>query len=84
MFEKFPAARMNQTRSFAPEPLLASALQRRAKRSVHDHSTCFPSYFGLFDILSRLSISESSSGTARLFAAGCGRFAALQAHVAFL
>jgi len=84
MFEKFPAARMNDTRSFAPEPLLACALERRDKRRVHDRSTCFPSYLRLFDIPFRLSVSESYSGTARLFAGDSGRFATLQAHVAFL
>ena len=53
-------------------------------RTLHDDSSRFPSYLRLFDIFFELLISESYSGTARLFARCCGRFPMLQAHVAFL
>ena len=37
-------------------------------RALHDDSSRFPSYLRLFDIFFGLLISESYSGTARLFA----------------
>jgi len=84
MFEKFPATRMNKTKSFAPERLSADAQEGRNKHTLHNGLSGFPSYLRLFGIFFGLLISESYSGTARLLARCSGRFPTLQAHVAFL
>jgi hypothetical protein len=84
MFEKFPAARMNNSESSSPERLIAGARVRRGKYTLHDASRHFPSYLRLLDIFFGLLISDSSWGAARLLASGCRRFRAAQANVAFL
>jgi hypothetical protein len=84
MFEKLPAARMNNMENSPTERLIADARERRSKRTLHDGLSRFPSYLRLFGIFFGLLISESYSGTARLLARCCGRFPTLQAHVAFL
>jgi hypothetical protein len=84
MFEKLPAARMNDREKSSTERLIADAHERRSKRTLHDGLSRFPSYLRLFGIFFGLLISESYSGTAQLLARYCGRFPTLQAHVAFL
>jgi hypothetical protein len=84
MFEKFPAARMNNSESSSPERLIAGARKRLGKRTLQDDSRHFPSYLRLFDIFFGLVISESHRGAARLLASCCRRFGTAQANVAFL
>jgi hypothetical protein len=84
MFEKFPAARMNNSESSSPERLIVRAHQRRRKRTLHDAFRYFPSYLRLFGNFFAPLIAESHWGAARLWAGCCGRFPTVQAHVAFL
>jgi hypothetical protein len=84
MFEKFPAARMNNRENSATERLIAGARERRGKHALHEASRHFPSYLRLFDIFFGLLIPESYWGTPRLLASGCRRFRTAQANVAFL
>jgi hypothetical protein len=84
MFEKLPAARMNNSESSSTERLIAGAREPRGKHTLHDASTHFPSYLRLFGIFFGLLISKAHWGAARLLAGCCGRFSTAQAHVAFL
>jgi hypothetical protein len=84
MFEKFPAARMNNSERSSPERLIAGARKRRGKHTLHDDSRHFPSYLGLFGIFFGLLISESYWGSTRLLAGCCRRFRTAQANMAFL
>jgi hypothetical protein len=84
MFEKFPAARMNDSESSAPERFIAGVRKRLGKGTLQDDSRHFPSYLRLFDIFFGLLISESYWGAARLLASCCRRFHTAQANVAFL
>jgi hypothetical protein len=84
MFEKFPAARMNDSKSFSPERLIAGARKRLCKHTLHDNSNRSPSYLCLFANCFEPLIGESRWGAARLLADCCGRFTTVQAHVAFL
>jgi len=84
MFEKFPAARMNNSENPSPERLIAGAHKRRGERTLHDNSRHSPSYLRLFDIFFGLLISESYWGTPRLLANYCRRFHTAQANMAFL
>jgi hypothetical protein len=83
MFEKFPAARMNNSENSSIERLIAAARELRGKHTLHDASRHFPSYLRLFGIFFGLSIFESHWGVARLLPGCCGRFSTAQAHVAF-
>jgi hypothetical protein len=84
MFEKLPAARMNNSESCSTERLNASTRELRSENTLHDASRHFPSYLRLFGIFFAGLISESYWGAARLLAGSWGRFPAAQAHVAFL
>jgi hypothetical protein len=84
MFEKFPAARMNNCESSLPERLIAGARERRGKHTLRDDSRHFPSYLRLLGIFFGLLISESHWTTPRTLSGCSGRFPTAQAHVAFL
>jgi len=84
MFEKLPAARMNNRENSSTDRLIAAARELRGKHTLRDASMHFPSYLRLFGIFFRLLISESYWGAARLLASCCRRFRTAQANVAFL
>jgi len=84
MFEKSPAARMNNCKSSLPERTIAGARERRDKHTLRDDSGHFPSYFRLPDIFFGLLISELHWVAARTLSGCSGRFHTAQAHVAFL
>jgi hypothetical protein len=84
MFEKLPAAKMNNSEISSTEQWIAGARELRGKHTLHDAWRHFPSYLRLFDNFFGLLISESHWGAARLVADCCGRFPTAQAHVAFL
>jgi hypothetical protein len=84
MFEKLPAARMNNRQNCPTKRLIAAARELRDKQTLHDASKPFPSYLRLFGTFFGLLIFESHSGAARLLPGYCGRFSMAQAHVAFL
>jgi hypothetical protein len=84
MFEKLPAARMNDRENCSIERLIAAARELCGKHTLHDASRHFPSYLRLFGTCFELFIFESHWGAARLLPGCCGRFSTAQAHVAFL
>ena len=84
MFEKLPAAKMNNSEISSTEQWIAGARELRGKHTLHDVSMRFPSYLRLFGIFFGLLISESYWGTPRLLASCCRRFGTAQANVAFL
>jgi hypothetical protein len=84
MFEKLPAARMNNSESSSTDRLIAGALELRDKHRPYDASTHFPSYLLFFGIFFGLLISKSHWTAARSLAGCCGRFSTAQAHVTFL
>jgi hypothetical protein len=84
MFEKLPAARMNNSEDSPTERMIADASELREKQALHDCSRHFPSYLRLFDIFFGLLISKSHWGAARLTTGCGGRFPTAHAHVAFL
>jgi hypothetical protein len=84
MFEKPPAARMNNRKNSSTERLIAAAHELRGKHTLHDASKHFPSYLRPFGIFFELLISESHWGAARLLAGCRGRFPTAPPHVAFL
>jgi hypothetical protein len=84
MFEKFPAARMNNSESSSSERLIAGEPVRRGKHTLHDASRHFPSYLRLFGIFFGLLISELYWRAARLLASCWRRFRTAPANVAFL
>jgi hypothetical protein len=84
MFEKHLIATINDREIFLRERLVVDARELAGKETLNDASRRFASYLRLFGIFFGLLISESYSGTARLFARCGGRFPTLQAHVAFL
>jgi hypothetical protein len=84
MFEKFPAARMNNSENSSTERLIAAARELRGKHTLRDASRHFPSYLRLFGIFFGLLISESHWAAARTLSGYSGRFPTAQAHVAFL
>jgi hypothetical protein len=83
MFEKFPAARMNNNENSSIERLIAVARELRGKHALPDAPRHFPSYLRLFGIFFGLSSFESHRGVAGLLPGCCGRFSTAQAHVAF-
>jgi hypothetical protein len=84
MFEKFPAARMNNRENSSTERLIAGARERRGKHTLRDDSRHFPSYLRLFGIFFGLAIFESHWAAARTLSGCFARFPTAQAHVAFL
>jgi len=84
MFEKLPAARMNNSENSPKERMIAGASELREKHTLHDSSGHFPSYLRRFDNFFGLLSSESQWGAARLLAGCCGRFPTAHPHVAFL
>jgi hypothetical protein len=84
MFDKLPAARMNDRENSSTERLIAVAHELRGKRRPQDASRHFPSYLSPFGIFFGLLISESHWGAARLLAGCYGRFPTAPPHVAFL
>jgi hypothetical protein len=84
MFEKVPAARMNNRANSSTEQLIATERKRHGKHTSHQPVSHFPSYLRLFDNFFEPLISESHWGAARLSAGCCAQFVTAQAHVAFL
>jgi hypothetical protein len=84
MFEKSPAATMNNWESSLPERTIAGARERRDKHTLRDDSRHFASYFRVPDIFFALFISELHWVAARTLSGCSGRFHTAQAHVAFL
>jgi hypothetical protein len=84
MFEKLPAARMNNKENSATERLIDAARELSDKYTLHDASRHFPSYLQLFGTFFELLIFESLWGAARLLPRCRGLFSTAQAHVAFL
>jgi hypothetical protein len=84
MFEKLPAARMNNKENFSTERLIAASRKSRGTHTLRDGSRHFPSYLRRFDNFFGPLTSESQWGAARLLAGCCGRFPATPPHVAFL
>jgi hypothetical protein len=84
MFEKVPAARMDNRKNSSTERLIATVPERRGKYTLQQVTSHFPSYLRRFDNLFGPLISESQWGAARLSAGCCGQFPTAQAHVAFL
>jgi hypothetical protein len=84
MFEKLPAARMNNRENSSTERLVAAAHELRGKHTLHDASRHFPSYLRPFGIFFELLIFVSHWGAARLLPGCCGQFSTAQTHVAFL
>jgi len=84
MFEKLPAARMNDSEKPPTERLIAGACELGDKQILRDSSMDFPSYLRLFATFFELLSSESHWEAARLWAGRCGQFPAAQPHVAFV
>jgi hypothetical protein len=84
MFEKVPAARMNNRKNPSTERLIATVSEQRGKYTLQQVTSHFPSYLRRFDHFFGRLISESHWGAARLSAGCCGQFPTAQAHVAFL
>jgi hypothetical protein len=84
MFEKLPAARMNNRENSSTERLIAAARELLGKHTLHDASRHFPSYLRLFDTFFELLIFESHWGATPLLPGRCGRFSTAHPHVAFL
>jgi hypothetical protein len=84
MFEKLPAARMNDRQNSPTEQLIARAQELRGKYALHDASRHFASYLRLLDDFFRLLISKLHRGAARLLAGCWEQFATARAHVAFV
>jgi hypothetical protein len=84
MFEKLPAARMNNRETSSGERVIADVRELRGKETLNDASRRFPSYLRVFDNFFGPLIAESYWGAAPLLARCCGRFPTAQAHVAFL
>jgi hypothetical protein len=84
MFEKLPAARMNDKENSSTGRLITAAHELRGKPTLHDASRHFPSYLCLFGTFFELLIFESHWGAARLLAGCGGRFPTAPPHVAFL
>jgi hypothetical protein len=84
MFEKLPAARMNNRENSSTKRLIAAAHELRGEHRLQDASRHFPSYLRPFGIFFGLLTSESHWGAARLLAGCCGRFPTAPPNVAFL
>jgi len=84
MFEKIPAARMNNGEGCSKQQLIAGARAFRTNQASRDVSVRFPSYLRLFDNFFRLLICELPWGAAGLPAFCCGRFPMAGPYVAFL
>ena len=75
---------MNDRESSSRERLIAEERELRAKHTLHDALTHFPSYLRRFDNFFELLVSESSWRAPRLLAAYYGRLPMARVHVAFL
>jgi hypothetical protein len=84
MFQKMPAARMNNRQNSSTEQLIATARADRPKRASLEAISHFPSYLRLFDNFFAPLISELRWRASRLSTSCRGKFPAAQAHVAFL
>jgi hypothetical protein len=84
MFEKPPAARMNNGENCSTGRLIVGALELRDEHTAHSTLSHFPSYLRLIGNFFGQLIFESYWGAARLSAGCCGRFPMAQANVAFL
>jgi uncharacterized Tic20 family protein len=84
MFEKVPAARMNNGRNSSTEHLIGTAHANRREHASLEGISHFPSYLRLFEKFLGPLIFESYRGAARLWDGCWGKFPAAQAHVAFL
>jgi hypothetical protein len=84
MFEKLPAATMNNRGNSSTERLISAVRKRRGKPALHEELKHFPSYLPLFDNFFGPLISDLQWGAAPFLAGCCGRFPTAQAHVSFL
>jgi len=84
MFEKLPAATMNNRESSSTERLVADVRELAGKETLNDASRRFPSYLRVFGNFFEPLIAESHWGAARLLSGCCGRFPTARAHVAFV
>jgi hypothetical protein len=84
MFEKVPAARMNNGRNSSTEHLIGTAHANRREDASLEAISHFPSYLRLFEKFFGPLISESYRGAARSSGGCWGKSPTAQAHVAFL
>jgi hypothetical protein len=84
MFEKHPAATMNNREISLGERLVVDARELAGKETLNDTSKRFASYLRVLGNFFVPLIPESHWGAARLLSGCCGRFPMARPHVAFL
>jgi len=83
MFEKLPAATMNNRGNSSTERSISAGRELRGEPALDEELKHFPSYLRLFNNFFGPLISESQWGAAPILAGCCGRFPTAQTHVAF-
>jgi len=84
MFEKLPAATMNNRESSSIERLIADARELAGKEKLNGASRHFPSYLRVFGNFFQSYAAKSHWGAAQLLSVCCVRFRTARPSMAFV